>query len=73
MNNDSSPSVFLLWRHVYLGLLPILIGLFVFWILNHMSYLQILEINPCYLHCLQIFSPFCGISFHFVYGFLSYV
>ena len=41
------PSVCLLWRTVYLGLLPIfLIGLLVFLILNCMSCLYILEINP---------------------------
>ena len=38
-------SVYLLWRNVYLGLLPIF-GLFVFLILSCMSCLYILEINP---------------------------
>ena len=41
------PSVCLPWRNVYLGLLPfLLIGLFVFSLLNCMSYLLILNINP---------------------------
>ena len=42
----SWPSVCLLWWNVYLGLLLILIGLFVFLILSSMSCLYILEINP---------------------------
>ena len=43
----SWPSVYLLWRTVYLGLLPIFwIGLFVSLILSCMSCLYILEINP---------------------------
>ena len=36
----------LLWRNVYLHLLPFLIGLFVFLIMSCMSCLYILEINP---------------------------
>ena len=40
-------SVGLLWRNVYLGLLPIFgLGCFIFLILTCMSYLYILEINP---------------------------
>ena len=40
-------SVYLLWRNVYLDLLPIFwIGLVLFLILSCMSYLCILEINP---------------------------
>ena len=70
----------LLWRNVYLGLLPSLIGLFVFLILSCMSWLYILEINPLLLHCknslhilhtrpltdmiCKYFLPFCGLSFH---------
>ena len=43
----SWPSVCLLWRNVYLGLLPIFgLGCFVFLILSCMSCLYILEINP---------------------------
>ena len=43
----SWPSICLLWRNVYLGLLPIFwIGLFVFVILSCMICLYILEINP---------------------------
>ena len=43
----SWPSVCLLWRNVYLGLMSIFwTGLFVFLILSCMSCLYILEINP---------------------------
>ena len=43
----SWPSVCLLWRNVYLGLLPIFwLGCFFFLILSWMSCLYILEINP---------------------------
>ena len=34
-----------------------LIGLFVFFLLSCMSCLYILELSPCWLHHLQIFSP----------------
>ena len=40
-------SVYLLWRNVYLSLLPIFgLGCSFFWILSCMSCLYILEINP---------------------------
>ena len=42
-----------------------LIGLFVFLILSCMSYLYILEINPCWLLHLQIFSHILWVVFSF--------
>ena len=39
--------------------------LFFFWILSCMSCLYILEINPCQLLCLQIFSPILWVVFSF--------
>ena len=44
-SSASRPSVCLLWKNVYIGLLPILIGLFVFSILSCMCCLYILDIN----------------------------
>ena len=61
-------SVYLVWRNVYFGLLPIvLLGGFV---VDFMSCLYILEIKPFQLHHLQIFLPLCRLAFHFVYGLL---
>ena len=43
------------------------VGLFVcLLLLSCMNYLHILEIKPCQLHHLQLFSPI--LSFHFIYG-----
>ena len=38
-------------------------------ILSHMGCLYILEINPYWSLPLQIFLPFCGLSFHFMVSF----
>ena len=60
------PSLCLLWRNVYLGLLP------TFWLgclllLSFMSCLYILEIKPLLVQSFEkIFSHFCGLSFHFL-------
>jgi len=58
----------LLWRNVYLDLLPM--GLFVCccWVVWAACLLW--SLSPCWSHHLQILSPFCRLSFHFVYGFL---
>ena len=73
------PSVCLLFRDVYLGLLPVffcffvfLSGQFVLMLLSIMSYLYILGINPYQSHYLQIFFPVYGLYFCFVYCFLFY-
>ena len=57
------PSVCLLWKNVYLALMPIFffwIGLFLN-ILSCLSCLYILEVKPYQLLCLQIFSPIRGL------------
>ena len=61
----SWPSVWLLWRNVYLGLLPtFFIVLFVFLILSGMSCLYILEISPLSVTSLaNIFSHSVGCLF----------
>jgi len=63
------PSVSLLWRNVYLGLLFIFIKLFAFLILSCMSNLYILGLNP-----LSVASFANNIShsegFGLAYGFL---
>ena len=59
-------AVCLLWRNVCLDLLPILIGLFVFfdifWYFRDYSLVS-------HFMC-KYFLPFCGLHFHFVYDFL---
>ena len=58
------PSVCLLWRNVYLGLLPIFwLGCFFFFLI--LSCLYILEINSCRSHHLQILSPIPWVVFLF--------
>ena len=55
------PSVCLLWKNVCLDL-PI------FWFL--LCQMSCLEINPLSVAVCTYLFPFCGLSFHFVYGFL---
>ena len=59
----SWPSVCLLWKNVYLGLLPIF-GFFVFLLLSCMSSLFILDISPYQIYDLQnTFSHSVGCLF----------
>jgi len=58
------PSMCLLWRNVYLDLLPFFpLGCWFFLLLNCMNYSYSLEIKPYWLHHLNIFSPFIGCLF----------
>ena len=41
-------------------------------ILGCISYLYVLEINPCWLHHLQILSPYSGACLFIVYSFLCF-
>ena len=66
------PSVRLLWRNVYLGLLPIFclgcLGGFGYWVVWAVCIFW--KLSLCQLHSLQMLSPSCRLSFHFVYDFL---
>ena len=53
----------LLWKNVYLGLPSIFWLGCLFLLLSCMSYLYILEINPCWSHHLQIFPPILQVVF----------
>ena len=69
----SWPSVCLLWRNVYLGLLPIFGFEFCFCLSSCMSYLYILDRKPLSVISFEnIFAPFSGLSFHFVSDFLCF-
>ena len=58
------PSVYLLWRNVYLSVLLIFFCFFFFFmLLSCVSCLYTSEIKPDWSHCLQIFSP---IPCHFI-------
>ena len=58
------PSLYLLWRNVYLDLLPIFYWVVLFFILNCMSCLYILEINPLLVTSFaNIFSHSVGCLF----------
>ena len=58
-----SPSVYLLWRNVCLGLLPIF-WFFFFFVLSYISSLYILEINPLLVASFaNIFSQSVGCLF----------
>ena len=64
-------SACLLWRNVYLHLLPIFwfSCLFIWhWVVWTVCIFW--KLIPCQLHQLQTFSPFSRLSFGFVYGFL---
>ena len=63
----SWPLVCLLWRNVYLGLLPIFwLGcLFWYWAVCKFGDESFVGRIVC-----KYFLPFCELSFHFVYGFL---
>ena len=66
------PSLCLLWKNIYSDILPI------FWLgcllmLNYISCLYILDINPLFSHGIwKYFLPFHKFPFHFVTGFLYY-
>ena len=65
------PSVCLLWRNVYLGLLPIFwLGclFFCYWVVWAVCVFW--KLSPCQSHNFQIFSPSPQVIFHFVYDFL---
>ena len=67
------PSVCLLWRNVYLHILPIFwLGHLVFLLVNCMSCLEICKLSLCQSHHLQIFSHkyFLPVIFSFVNVFL---
>ena len=57
------PFICLLWRKVYLGLLPILKFFFSSWLLSCLCCLYILEIKPYRCHCLQILSTTKQVDF----------
>ena len=57
------PSLCLLWRNIFLGVLPILTELFVFWILSFMSCLYSLEINPLSAASFGIISVILRVAF----------
>ena len=66
---DSWQSVCLLWRNVYLDLLPIFwLGCLFFWYWAPWAVCIFWRLIPCWSLHLQMFSPFCGLSFCFVYG-----
>ena len=60
------PSICLLWRNVYLGLLPIFGLGFWFLLLSCMSYLCILEITPMSVTSFANIFFQSGVFFHFV-------
>ena len=71
------PSVCLLWRNVYLDLLPIfwlgcLFCFVLFLILSSMSSLYILEIEPLSVILFANISPVHRLSLGVIYGFLCY-
>ena len=58
------PSIYLLWRNVYLGLLPIFwLGCLLFCYLSAWTVCRFWRLIPCQLLHLQIFSPILSVSF----------
>ena len=58
------PSIYLLWRNVYLGLLPIFwLGCLLFCYLSAWAVCRFWRLIPCQLLHLQIFSPILSVSF----------
>ena len=70
------PSVYLLWRNVYLGLLPTFwLGCLFFWYWAVWAICIFWKLSPCWSYCLQVFSPILWLSFcfGFVYGFVLFM
>ena len=64
------PSVYRLWRSIYLAPLPVFwFGWLFFLLLSCMSCLVFWKLRSCLSHHLQNFVPLCRLSFYFVYGF----
>ena len=62
----------LLWRNVYLGLLPIFHFIFLYRTVWYWTVCIFWTLSPCQSHNFQSL-PFCRLSFHFVYGFLVWL
>ena len=64
-------SVYLLWRNVYLGPLPIFgLGCLFFWYWAAWAACIFWRLILCQLLLCKYFLPFWGLSFHLVHGFL---
>ena len=64
-------SVWLHWRNVYIGLLPIFqLGYLSFFIDLNEMFVYFGNLSPCQSHHLQIFSPSLNVVFFFFYGLL---
>ena len=59
-------------KNVYQIFAHFLIQLFAFWYWVTWAVCVFWRLIPCWLLRLQIFSPFWGLSFYFVYGFLCW-
>ena len=67
----SWPPVYLLWRNVYLGLLPIFgLGCLFFWYWAAWAACKFWRLSFVHWFICKYFLPFWGLSFHIVYRFL---